>query len=1060
MSYDSLKLLVASRFIDCSLVVHFRQMSEWRTAVRRELERYRRRTDEAEVTNEELFSQAEHRFEAEFPTAETPRRSMSRTLGELDESGEIERVEDGLCRILDLSIDDLEISVLSDQELKLLEQWAETIRDSTSGIHFQLEEHNLTERGRSGAERFIEDPSEQSFKEFWGILHSAKQRGAAQDIYNKWTEAGSTDAELAELIVEILEADSYDPGWEDELGAIRTLRELFGVLHIETHPMLNSSTEYGLETFGYPAPDDYGEGTRFFDDFKLDYAAAIGHVREDVAPLNLEIDQLFNVLHKVAPDDIEDANSEAEAKLYRLALDLTGKQGVGDEAIEEYSQVAGSVWQVSPGRSHYGLWPTMQESGLIAIGYGKGDLSKQSKAEIEETEEDRPAKMAYQFANEIAIGDILVAKKGSSREIYGVGVVDGPYYSDEAQARELFPDHAGHDNFRSVDWIIDFGTDNSPRTELPTLPTNFWQPSLGDYSDSYTDLISAVNAAAPEKVERFEEVKRRSAELHGQLQEHLPSIEELADLLGQVDFYWVNQRKPGDANSDRQDPFSGTLHARVDDQPMHALDELDSGDVVIHYYEQKLLGYSIVTAEAEVVEKDEIQRYVVEVNSKPFDEPISKETLGGLLARDAEGYAELPIFFNALQGYRYELPRPAAELLVDCLFRHFGIDGPTDDNAERLSNRLSLPELNPTLPGGLFFEDAGSLQKEIKASLNSGKHIIFTGPPGTGKSELAEHICEERRDRDQIDDYIFSTATAEWTTYDTIGGYMPGKAKADDPLEFNPGQFLRCFREPDDTIVNNWLVIDEINRADIDKAFGQLFSVLSKDAVELPFERDEPISIEWVEDEHRVTDVALNGDIYPVTPAWRLVATMNTADKTSLYEMSYAFMRRFNFIHVGMPDLKESGEVRASLLEPPGEDSGRENYATVWQESLGESAAFLDVLDAIHPSLAVIWSNLNSHRPIGPAIIFDMVSFVEEYVTDFDDEEEVSEALTAAIISLVYPQLEGMRPDEQTSLIGDLSTAQPVDTDASPTHLPNQDRLQDKAIDMFDISFSDDEDES
>ena len=48
-------------------------------------------------------------------------------------------------------------------------------------------------------------------------------------------------------------------------------------------------------------------------------------------------------------------------------------------------------------------------------------------------------------------------------------------------------------------------------------------------------------------------------------------------------------------------------------------------------------------------------------------------------------------------------------------------------------------------------------------------------------------------------------------------------------MRFQEGKFLEAVRE------NKWLVIDEINRPDIDKAFGQLFSVLSGQRVEMPF---------------------------------------------------------------------------------------------------------------------------------------------------------------------------------------------------------------------------------
>ena len=69
---------------------------------------------------------------------------------------------------------------------------------------------------------------------------------------------------------------------------------------------------------------------------------------------------------------------------------------------------------------------------------------------------------------------------------------------------------------------------------------------------------------------------------------------------------------------------------------------------------------------------------------------------------------------------------------------------------------------------------------------------------------------------------MLTTATADWTTYETIGGLKP---TSDGQLTFAPGHFLEAIEQ------NQWLVIDELNRSNFDRAFGQLFTVLSGQAV-------------------------------------------------------------------------------------------------------------------------------------------------------------------------------------------------------------------------------------
>jgi len=317
-----------------------------------------------------------------------------------------------------------------------------------------------------------------------------------------------------------------------------------------------------------------------------------------------------------------------------------------------------------------------------------------------------------------------------------------------------------------------------------------------------------------------------------------------------------------------------------------------------------------------------------------------------------------------------------------------------DKNNDELD--FDLDEENIT--EGLHFPDEirEDIEKSLISALKSGKHIILTGPPGTGKTKLAENVSEAmKKSCDCVDDYIFTTATADWTTFDTMGGYQP--SKEDGSLEFNPGQFLKCFKE-DEKPVNKWLIIDEINRADIDKAFGQLFSVLSKDKVELPFTDDEgkSISVEPLDDEID-DDFDYSDSDYYVASNWRLLATMNTFDKASLYEMSYAFMRRFAFIDVGVPT--EEFEENDELIN---------DYIGEWDDIKED-----DFTDDELGDLTKVWKVLNEgKRSIGPAIIKDMLMFLKEY--------DGKGGLVNALKLYVLPQLEGMVKQNQKEIFKEL----------------------------------------
>jgi DNA polymerase III delta prime subunit len=299
---------------------------------------------------------------------------------------------------------------------------------------------------------------------------------------------------------------------------------------------------------------------------------------------------------------------------------------------------------------------------------------------------------------------------------------------------------------------------------------------------------------------------------------------------------------------------------------------------------------------------------------------------------------------------------------------------------------LSIEVIKEQLPPD--FKVSDETLREVVAAIRSGKHILLSGPPGTGKSTLAEATCKAVVGL-QFD---VATATADWTTFDTIGGYVPHTTGSG--LLFEPGIVLRALR------THRWLVIDEINRADIDKAFGPLFSVLSgsdsaeQASVVLPYQEDG--------ERVRVDRIGTDGVArrYTVTPLWRLVGTLNISDKASLFQLSFAFLRRFAVIDVPIP----SDEVYQAWIE----------------DALGSLAH-------AHPDLPVgLLKAATGPRTLGPAIMKDAVSFAIVH-------HELQTAGAAPLLSVVValclfavPQYEGATKNDTDRFVAAIDAAMPL----------------------------------
>lgn len=197
-------------------------------------------------------------------------------------------------------------------------------------------------------------------------------------------------------------------------------------------------------------------------------------------------------------------------------------------------------------------------------------------------------------------------------------------------------------------------------------------------------------------------------------------------------------------------------------------------------------------------------------------------------------------------------------------------------------------------------------------------NIVLQGPPGTGKTAISKVICDTFNVNQNI-----ITAIEDWTSYDTIGGLFPTVDNfGHEVVAGRNGLIVKSIVDCCNTITKQklqsggnitsggdqqatWLVVDELNRAEIDKVFGELFTVFgSSDS-----HSEKKLSL-WFHQDAKKKELA-------VPDRFRIIGTMNNVDKQFVNDMSSALLRRFTFISILPPAItdfdQEMQVIRDSL---------------------------------------------------------------------------------------------------------------------------------------------------
>ena len=310
---------------------------------------------------------------------------------------------------------------------------------------------------------------------------------------------------------------------------------------------------------------------------------------------------------------------------------------------------------------------------------------------------------------------------------------------------------------------------------------------------------------------------------------------------------------------------------------------------------------------------------------------------------------------------------------------------------------------------------------QIASNLIAGKNILLVGPVGSGKTDLSQKISKILWRDEEFEGFYSKgfTAHSEWTIADVMGGIAPKISNDEsDKVEFtfNPGCVVETVSDNwvgGDSTSNQrkvmiddnekkyrgtWLLIDEFNRASIDKSFGEMFTAIEYGKLTISDNTGDKLTREL-----------------KIPKNYRIIGTLNSTDKHFLETISNALKRRFAMIEISYPKYGKKDTELYHIIKKSikGLDLPEIEESLDHQKQKYSQDGDVEV-DKIIENLYNIIFFVRQMKPLGTSILIGILKtfFTEKLLKNSSTKEELEEILDNCLRSQLVPQFEDLKTKE------------------------------------------------